>query len=104
MSVTNTLKERGARYGKFSGNAKKTAALRDLLLDDIDDPVIYEGLVYISQKLARIASGDALYIDNYRDIAGYAQLIVDYLEKEADEATDAKVCLKKKVHGEWELV
>lgn len=75
--------------------------LRELLLEEIDNPIIYEGLVYIFQKLARIASGDPNYIDNYRDIAGYAQLIADYLEKEAEEATDTKIIKKQKINGVW---
>lgn len=35
----------------------------------------------IAHKLARIMNGDPNYIDNWTDIAGYAQLVVDILEQ-----------------------
>jgi hypothetical protein len=34
----------------------------------------------ICQKMARIAVGDADYLDNWIDIAGYAQLVADRLQ------------------------
>lgn len=42
---------------------------------------IAESLQMINHKLARAMNGDELYIDNWKDIAGYAQLVVDILEE-----------------------
>ena len=39
-----------------------------------------EALDLICNKLGRIANGDPTYDDSWRDIAGYAQLVVNELE------------------------
>lgn len=40
-----------------------------------------EALEMICHKIARVVAGDPNHADHYRDIAGYATLIVNYLEK-----------------------
>src|SRR5699024_12051327 len=49
-----------------------------------------EALDMIMHKVSRIVCGDNLYIDSWRDIAGYAQVIVDALETTVG-ASDASV-------------
>jgi hypothetical protein len=44
----------------------------------------------VFHKLARAANGDTLYADNYRDVAGFAQLIVENLQQ-FPGATDSVV-------------
>ena len=44
-----------------------------------------EALEMIASKIARALSGDSNHLDNWVDIAGYAQLVVQKLEKETDE-------------------
>lgn len=79
--IQKTLKERGARYGTFMDNATISTAVLDVLRATPGwakfkpDQVV--GTEIIVQKLARALSGDPDYDDNWRDIAGYAQLIVD---------------------------
>lgn len=86
MTVDETLDERGKRYGKFSDVAEATHDLQTAFWESTD----YQKLMtmpafqsvavdMILHKLARIAIGDADYIDNWLDIAGYAQLVVDKL-------------------------
>jgi len=104
MGTERTLEERGNRYGKFSENAKDSAAVRETILPGVADPVIYEGVDYIIKKLVRI-KGDPYYIDTYRDIAGYAELLIDYLQNECEQARDAKVQLiEKGVDGQFSTV
>ena len=90
-SVVETLKERGNRYGDFKNHADLSQQFKELFNAHVCDfgipedfsPVMNEAIEMIFHKLARIANGDPTYDDNYRDIAGYAQLVVDDLNKEA---------------------
>lgn len=78
MDVTDTLAERGARYGDFTDNARVSRSIQAELqshpgwaaLDDTKK----EALTMIAQKIARILNGDPEYKDNWHDIAGYARL------------------------------
>lgn len=40
-----------------------------------------EALEMICHKISRVVAGDPNHADHWRDIAGYATLIVNYLEK-----------------------
>lgn len=79
--IRETLNERGANYGLFMDNARISNAVLDILRaepgwqDFLPDQ--RTAVEIIVQKLARALSGRAQYDDNWRDIAGYAQLIVD---------------------------
>ena len=53
----------------------------------------------IVHKLARTLSGNPNYIEHYRDIAGYAQLVVDRLQ-ETDGAIDSVTVMKRREAGE----
>jgi len=83
------LEERGKRYGSFSSFAEisqeiKSKVYTDLKLDKEKretNMVIMEGLDMIIHKLARIINGDPYYDDSWKDIAGYAKLVADHLEK-----------------------
>ena len=57
-----------------------------------------ESLHMITHKVGRILNGDPNFIDSWRDLAGYATLIVNSLSK-TDGATDNKV-VKLKVKGD----
>ena len=76
-----TLAERESQYGSFSDVAELTCDLMgDLLRDDMSF-VQREALHMICSKLARILCGDINKIDSWLDIAGYATLVVQDLEK-----------------------
>ena len=82
ISVDDTLAQRGDRYGKFSDHAKLSQLLQqDIFMHKTQDytPYMKESITMICHKLARIANGDPYYDDSWRDIAGYATLVVDYL-------------------------
>jgi len=81
MSVDNTLDERGARYGEFSGHARIAQDLQDVMRAAPGwnnlDPVKRQGLTVIADKIARALNGDPEYRDNWHDIQGYAKLVED---------------------------
>jgi len=85
-NVTQVLTERGARYGKFTGHAKVTQALKDVLAAHSHtnplkcEPDQREALDMICHKIGRIVNGDPNYADSWIDIAGYAQLVADRLQ------------------------
>ena len=88
MTVDETLKQRGNRYGSFKNHANLSVALRTTLFQHYSQThpegeslsaVQIEALTLICHKLARIVNGDPSYDDSWKDIAGYAQLVVDDL-------------------------
>lgn len=85
-NVDSTLAERESQYGSFSDVAELTCDLMgDLLRHDMSF-VQREALHMICSKLARIRCGDIDKIDSWHDIAGYATLVVQDLEKKAIDA------------------
>jgi hypothetical protein len=79
-SIDATLAQRGTRYGSFESHALISQCLSDAMhTRDLPEPYMVEAAEMICHKLARIANGDPYYDDSWRDIAGYAQLVVDIL-------------------------
>ena len=84
--IHNVLDERGKRYGDFKDHARLTQYLKRVMQnskswDDCTDSQ-REALEMIQHKIGRILNGDPSYDDSWRDIIGYAQLVLDQLEKE----------------------
>ena len=83
-SVESILVERGKRYGDFIDHA----AISQHLKQSMACPGWHElscdqkeALEMIVHKIARILNGDPNYADSWLDIAGYAKLISDRLER-----------------------
>lgn len=93
MSVEKILEERGSRYGSFVGNAEVSQALIRVLAFELHkrnkhmDADQYEALQMICHKIARIVNGDPDYADNWVDIAGYATLVANRLDKQHGNAS-----------------
>lgn len=91
--VDELLEERGVRYGEFDDLAEisqsiKTAfAIGGRTKLGADQA---EALEMIAHKIARTLNGDPNYVDSWADIAGYAQLIVRRLKRDAGEAERAE--------------
>lgn len=87
QDVSSMLQERGARYGKFSQHAFITQAFKLQAADftkqnkTVLTADMQEALDMIFHKIGRILNGDPTYADSWKDIAGYAQLVSDRLEK-----------------------
>lgn len=89
MNIQDTLNERGKRYGEFPDHAYLSQQLKGLLYKAhganpkrVMEPFHWEALDMICHKIARIINGDPNYDDSWRDIAGYAQLVVNELNRE----------------------
>ena len=85
--VDAVLAQRGSRYGKFIDVSIATVAIQEavyanMATDKLNslDPDMSVAIDMICHKLARIAVGDAEYVDNWVDIAGYAKLVAERLE------------------------
>lgn len=85
-SLTDVLSEREKRYGNFADHARITQMLKYHMRTASkwgglkDDQT--EALEMIAHKIGRILNGDPNYADSWVDIAGYAKLVADRLEKE----------------------
>jgi len=99
--TNQTLNERGANYGSFAGHAKVTQGLKRVMEDSArwDDLSVSqkESLEMVVHKIGRILNGNPNYVDSWRDIVGYAQLVVDELVT-TEGASDARV-VKQIVRG-----
>jgi hypothetical protein len=88
-NINNILDERGSRYGDFSSNATTTQLIKQAInLGDNTDKLSFyqrEALEMIAHKISRIVNGDANYMDSWIDIVGYAQLVIDKLQRDKDE-------------------
>jgi hypothetical protein len=79
------LAERGSRYGKFIDNAKFCQEVKRLIRESGGPelpPLQAEALELIALKISRIVTGDPNYVDNWVDVAGYAELVVKELSGE----------------------
>lgn len=78
-NVTETLNQRGNRYGEFNRHAEITQNIKDAMRDSPNwatlKPWHRESLEMIAHKIGRILNGDPNYDDSWHDIAGYAQLV-----------------------------
>ncbi len=98
------IEEREKFYGDFKEIARISQKIKNIYhVENVQelDPVVNEGFEMIAHKLARIINGGSKFIDNWRDLAGYAMLVANYLETHP-EAIDAKVIyLEKDINNEW---
>ena len=84
--VKEILEKRGEKYGSFvshsaiSQHLKKGITFRNAPLPYYQQ----EALEMIFHKCARILNGDSSYVDSWLDIAGYATLVVEELDKGTD--------------------
>ena len=86
IDINETLNGRESTYGKFSGQAEKCQALKDVIHNCEEWRELSsskkEALEMIMHKAARILNGKGgNYKDNWHDIAGYATLIEREIEK-----------------------
>ena len=87
-TVSETLANRGTRYGSFDEHARITQNLKAVMKDSPNwqagslSASQMESLEMIQHKIGRILNGDANYADSWHDIAGYAMLVESELEGE----------------------
>lgn len=85
-TVTATLRERGSRYGAFTGHAKITQGIKRAMADSPNWATLAddqrEALEMLAHKVGRILNGDPDYADSWLDIEGYTALVRKRLEGE----------------------
>lgn len=96
-NIEEVLKQRGSRYGDWKDQSTISIGLKNTLRyawsDDLlslsvrpgwarMEPYQQNALEMMCEKMARVVNGDPTYLDNYRDIMGYCQLVIDRLTKE----------------------
>lgn len=84
--VEDTLTERGKNYGDFTDNAHVAQRLKLAMRNSpkwsqIREDYILESLDLIASKIGRLLSGNSYHIDSWHDIAGYATLVEQRLNK-----------------------
>lgn len=86
INVNELLTGREARYGTFEEHAKLSQELMSVMHERSGWNRLAadqrEALEMVQHKVARILNGDPEYLDNWVDICGYSQLVVNRLEKE----------------------
>lgn len=85
-NVNTTLAERGKRYGDFKTHAWYAEQMNGVFDASPNwntmNPDNKEALRIIANKIGRILNGDPEYDDNWRDIAGYATLVLNRINSE----------------------
>lgn len=84
-SIGTMLTDRDALYGDFAAVAMiaqtiKAAVATGPSLSRLS-PCQREAIAMIATKIARIVTGDPDYTDSWVDIAGYAQLVLQQIER-----------------------
>jgi hypothetical protein len=85
VDLNAILEERGSEYGDFTEQAKISQALRDAASAGQNfyrmEPFQTEALSMILHKISRIVNGNTRNVDSWADIAGYATLVANRLQK-----------------------
>jgi hypothetical protein len=86
QDLKDVLEERGNNYGDFHLHAYITQSLKNVVREEFSfdttlSDVHKEALDMILHKIGRIVNGNPNYVDSWQDIAGYATLVVQYLEE-----------------------
>jgi hypothetical protein len=93
-TVAEVLKERGSNYGAFTTHASYAEALNVIYSSSPNwktmEPDCKEALRIIANKIGRILNGNPEYDDNWRDIAGYATLVLNRITKVEPDTTTIK--------------
>ena len=102
--IKKVLEDREKTHGSFVTHAAVTQSIKSTIeLHGIYgrmSGVQMEALDMIAHKIGRIVAGNPDLIDTWRDIAGYAQLVVNHLET-YDRAMDVKITRTQNIDGKW---
>ena len=87
--IEEVLNQRQSTYGSFTKNAEISQMLKYFMTQGTNYkqmPVPHrEALEMIVHKIARIVNGDPNYIDNWVDIIGYSQLVIEEIKSYDEE-------------------
>jgi len=101
--IAQTLAQRQKTHGNFATHSEISQKLKAVMYESEgwqDLPYEHcEALEMIAHKIARILNGDPCFIDSWRDVCGYSQLVVNKLTN-FEGATDVKVTRQIVKNGE----
>ena len=84
MSIEDTLTARGTQYGQFKDVAALAQEIKDVYYGGNSygkmDAIQREALDMIASKIARLLNGNPHNYDSWHDIAGYAELVAEWLK------------------------
>lgn len=87
--IEEVLNQRQTTYGSFTKNAEVSQMLKYFMAQGTNYkqmPMAHrEALEMIVHKIARIVNGDPNYIDNWIDIIGYSQLVIEEIKSYDEE-------------------
>lgn len=79
------IQERSQTHGDFTVNSQVSQAIKRAIRShgefDLMEDYQREALDAIAGKIGRIVAGDGSYDDHWRDIAGYAELVLERVRK-----------------------
>lgn len=85
VSIEEVLEERGKRYGEFKDHARIAQDLKVVMQGANSWKTCSDSqkqaLEVIADKIARMLNGDPYYEDNWVDITGYSQLVLNELRE-----------------------
>lgn len=85
MNTEELLKQRGSTHGDFTENSRISQGIKTVIRTGINWEQLpdyhKEALEMIAHKIGRWLSGDYMYDDNPKDIAGYSTLVVERIVK-----------------------
>ena len=97
-----TLAQRGANYGAFSSHAEIAQRLKEDMRAtpswDKMAPDQKECLEMFAHKAARLLNGNPDWLDGWRDLIGYTQLVYDRMLT-TDGVTDARIVKQRVING-----
>lgn len=83
QNISQTLAERGNRYGSFIEHARISQNIKNAMADSPNwsslPAHMKEALEMNAHKTARILNGDPNYADSWHDIIGYTKLVENEL-------------------------
>lgn len=82
MNTKELIESREGTHGNFVARSETSQKIKEQFnyASKMRPFYMNESLDSIAVKLSRIIHGDSKNMDHWRDIAGYAQLVVDELE------------------------
>ena len=87
--IEEVLNQRQTTYGSFTKNAEVSQMMKYFMTQGTNYkqmPMAHrEALEMIVHKIARIVNGDPTYIDNWIDICGYSQLVIEEIKSYDEE-------------------
>lgn len=85
VNLEQILEDRGSQYGDFTTQAEIAVFLKSYVRrqEKFEDmlPHQQEAMDMILHKISRILNGNPRNVDSWADIAGYAQLVADRLQR-----------------------